>query len=222
MAIALVASTKKATAGASPAIDTTGANLLVALLVASGSPTLTDSKGNTWTKLTEQTGPFGEKTALYYVPDPVVGSGHTFTIGGTFPSGCFAAYSGVKATTPHDAEDTGVGTSVLSPGSITPSEDNELVILTLGGFHTAISVNTGTIIQNNDGSGGVNFSSTLAELIQTTAAAVNPAWTFSGGNSGQAATNCFKAAAAAGRTTKNTRAFPLGVEVGMNHLQCNI
>ena len=30
------------------------------------------------------------------------------------------------------------------------------------------------------------------------------------------------AVAAAGRTTKNTRAFPLGVNVGMDHRQCNI
>ena len=30
------------------------------------------------------------------------------------------------------------------------------------------------------------------------------------------------AAAAGGRTTKNTRAFPLGMEIGMNHRECNI
>ena len=62
------------------AIDTTGATLLVALIVTdTGGGTMSDSKGNTWTALTAHSGGTTVTGQLFYVSNPTVGSGHTFT-----------------------------------------------------------------------------------------------------------------------------------------------
>src|SRR4051812_10619033 len=88
MAIGLVAHATAQYSSASSgctsgAIDTSGANFLVASVsfLVGGTPVLSDSKGNTWTARTTVN---GGTSAIkeFYVTNPTVGSGHTFTISG--------------------------------------------------------------------------------------------------------------------------------------------
>src|SRR4051794_24890452 len=98
-------------------IDTTGAGLLVAAVATySGSATVSDSKGNTWSPLTRY-GAGGNKIQMFWSPPSTVGAGHTFTAtsAGFSATIAVAAYSG-QAATPFDAES---GAAADSPGSIT-------------------------------------------------------------------------------------------------------
>jgi hypothetical protein len=196
VAIALIAaSSAVAQADDNPttaALDTTGANLLVIVATnhTSGSAPsgVSDSKGNN----------VGSN----------VGSGHTFTLGGTFVLGAVAAlaFSGAHATAPFDVEaagnSTGSGTTV-QPGSVTPSQDDSLIIQAVGiatdgtgslsidgGYATAVWVGSGANTANR----GMGFS----YLIQTTAAATNPTWTNNANNSMTAVAAAFKPAAGGG------------------------
>lgn len=101
----LVAHTLSENAGSSPAsitssaINTTGSTLLVAAMYSFStvtSPTITDSKSNSWATLTQ----FGRNEAdgtitVFYCASPSsVGTGHTFTVSGTG-----ATYVGVSVAT---------------------------------------------------------------------------------------------------------------------------
>lgn len=168
--------------GTSGAIDTTGATLLVQVGSYQGTITFSDSKGNTWVPLTEQNGT-GGKSRIAYVLNPRVGTGHTFTTAGTsvFSGVLAAAFSGADPTSPFDQENgaTSGATNSLATGSITPSQDNELIIAGVwdAGDGGVFSINGGfTIAQQNPAAGSNNYGGALAYLIQTTAAAANPTW----------------------------------------------
>lgn len=206
MAIALVASTSATGTDSSVttgSIDTTGATLLVICIAVDGgaTPTISDSKSNTWTALTASTQTV--KTILYYVANPTVGTGHTFSNTGAFNfcSLFVQSFSGVTTTSPFDQQNgsTGTGSATLVVGSVTPSENNEVVVVGLG-FNesgTPISINGGftETSEQNFGSGN-NYGGAMAYLIQTTAAAAAPTWT-RGANVGAMASRSatFKAAA---------------------------
>lgn len=200
MAYALIAnaaaeSTNSITA-TTAAIDTTGANLIVLAVNRAVGVTPTDSKSNTWTSLTSRgTDPF---TTIWYVFNPTVGTGHTFavSVGNSYPSIFVSAWSGA-VTSPFDAENgaSSASASTLQPGSITPSENNELVITVVGSTveGTTYSINGGFTITNQvDGADSLAYGGAMAYLIQTTAAAANPTWTLSGVRSCSAAIACFK------------------------------
>jgi hypothetical protein len=162
------------------AIDTTGANLLVASVSRFGAGTLSDSKGNTWTALTSRVN--GEVTLEFYYSVPSsVGSGHTFTLTGSSMAAALSvqAWSGAHGT-PFDVQNgaTASGTSV-QPGSITPSQNNSLLISCFGGATGAntISINSGFFQTSDiDYAGGVNEAGSMAYLVQETAAPINPTW----------------------------------------------
>lgn len=87
----------------SGAVDTTGATfLVVAVSFYNGSASVTDSKGNTWTAIaaSQIDSTFDSSTQLFYVTNPVVGAGHTFTVTGLFPTGHMLAFSGLSASSP--------------------------------------------------------------------------------------------------------------------------
>lgn len=171
------------------AINTTGANLLIAH-VATFQPTpaaLTDSKGNTWTALTAHSSLGSSESRFYYVASPVTDAAHTFTASGalSYPSITVQAWSGAHAS-PFDQESGAVGdppVSSIQPGSLTPSGNNYLVVtgLTFSGMDT-VAINGGFTIsdQVNFGTGN-NFGGGLASLVQTSAAASNPTWSWPGG-----------------------------------------
>lgn len=186
------------------AIDTTGADLIViAISDYSGTvgATLSDSKSNTWTPLTGYTFPTENRERLYYCFNPTVGSGHTFTYSGSLTIACVQvqAWSGASSS-PFDQENGGINNSSgISTGSVTPSEDNELVVTGMS-FDSAatMSIDNGFTIsdQVNFGSGN-NYGGAMAYKVQTTAAAVNPAWSRDAGTSRNcAAIATFKAAGA--------------------------
>lgn len=201
MAIALVSNTSAASvAGANittAGIDTTGATLLfvhIAFLSSGGrTMSVSDSKGNTWTALTHRAGSGGALTLqVYYVANPTVGTGHTFTAtnGGAnaFPGITAQAFSGVIATSPFDLENGAdiSAASTFQPGSVTPSEGNELVI-------TGIQQNVAASFPFTiDGSynllgqvtadGGDCIGVATAYIVQTTALATNPTWTPASGS----------------------------------------
>jgi hypothetical protein len=210
MAIALVANVAS-NAGTNAAvttagIDTTGANLIVVAVGYNTVGTLTDSKSNTWTALTTRGSAPGSK--LYYCVPSSVGAAHTFTWTASFPSICVAAFSGAHAT-PFDLENgnnAGVSVTSIQPGSITPSEDNELVIAGFGYNGTqTVSINGGfTISDQKPLNSGVAYGSAMAYLIQTTAAAANPAWSWTGAQNAAASIASFKAGAAAATKRRYT------------------
>jgi hypothetical protein len=169
-------------------IDTTGADLLVAsgnYFTSSGAGTLTDGYSNTWTALTPRDtgGGVGGTNQMYYCLNPVVGSGHSFTWArpSIFGSLAVSAYHGVKLTSAFDLENgaSSASATTLQPGSITPSEDNEVLVtslLNIGTFSTP-SIDSGFTIRAYASGGGSYFDVAIADLIQSSAGAANPTWT---------------------------------------------
>jgi len=185
MAIAFVASVTKAGpagGGTTSAIDTTGATLLVLHVgYVTSALTVTDSKGNAWAPLTTRvSGSFS--TRFYACFAPIVGSGHTFTVTGasSFPAIIVTAFSGVAS---YQTESGATGaSSPLASGSVTPAANGALVLtgrmagaaatntLTPSGF-TRLTVPYGA---------SVNVLGDLGYLVQTTAAAIDPTWAWTG------------------------------------------
>lgn len=171
----------------SPAIDTSGADLLVVVVffynAVTADVTLTDSKSNSWTGLTRSSHASGMSCRIYYSQGGTVGTNHTLSLAGAqiFVGVWFGAFSGSHAT-PFDLENgaTGSGSTSQTTGSITPSEGNCLVIAGIctdpGSSHSVNGGFTGAFVDysggNYEGGGG-------AYLIQTSAAAANPtfSWT---------------------------------------------
>ncbi len=216
MSFSLVASTSESgptnQAVTTAPVNTAGATLLVLSVgwYSGSTPTVTpaDSKGNTWVPLTKQI-QLSTLVAnqLFYCAAPTVGSGHTFTVedlvNNIYPSVALLAYSGAHDV-PFDQE-TGAVTvgnaSTLATGSLTPSQDNCLVIA--GAGHEAngagaVSINAGFTALTAAYVSGGGEGCGIASLVQTTAAAAAPTWDTTN-NTGIAATLAvFKAAAAAG------------------------
>jgi hypothetical protein len=181
--IALVASTSAGSTNGgnsvtTGAINTAGANLIVVSV--SGAPsTLSDSKGNTWTALTT----YGGVITLYYCVNPTVGTGHTFTEGGatTFAAISVMAFSGVSPSSPLDQQNgNGTVTTSIQPGSVSPSQNNELIVtgLLMGPGTASIDSGFNTPIQTAF-NGGNAYGTAMSYLVQTTAGAVNPTWSIS-------------------------------------------
>lgn len=183
-------------------INTTGANLVVIVVAGSAADTwsVSDSKSNTWTALTR----YGANPAgirLYYCYNPTVGSGHTFTATPTYNAVAVAAYSGA-ASAPFDVE-TGsysiVNGTSWQPGSITPTQNNCVVVsgMELGGNGSSPTIDSSfTKRASVDGVYSVSYGAAIADLIQTTASATNPTWSWTNNSNARAGAHAsFKAAA---------------------------
>lgn len=205
MAFALVANVGAATGGSTTtgAANTTGANLIVICIGANGVVVApSDSKGNTWTALTQRTSGAVGATQIFYCLNPTVGSGHTFTSGGGFPTVTVTAWSGAATSSVFDVETgaTSASASSLATGSVTPANANSLVIASVGisDAMTGTAAITGGFTVSNAiyGQPGVTEGGGQAYLIQTSAAAANPTWSgWSPAGSCAAAIAVFKAAA---------------------------
>lgn len=182
------------------AIDTTGYNFLVAgcAYQIGQANTLSDSKSNTWTSLTERVA--APSVRLYYVANATVGSGHTFTCGAagnSYPGICVSSFANVKTASPADQQNgtTGTANPTIVIPSITPAENNELVIGTAG-FDTPLGVPVTfsgmTVIETRDAT-GVSYGCSLAYVVQTTAAAIGPTVTFNMLESAAVSSASFKA-----------------------------
>ena len=217
-----------ANGGTTSGIDTSTADTIFIIVAyqTSGTISLSDSKSNTWTLIRTENNGFDIKNALYRSDTPAtVGSGHTFTatLSGGVVAVAITAFAG-GATSSIDDQNEGNGTifsSTIAPGSITPTADNTIVITGATASDDTTdpnSINGGFTIAAHFANGSSSFGVGIAYLVQTTATAADPTWTLSQSAVHEAATiGNFKAAAGGGgRTTKNTRAWPLGTEIGMN------
>lgn len=186
MAIALVNSTAKqgnVDSVTTTAMSTVGANLIVIAIgwYSVTSPSISDNQGNTWTALTTSNIASDVGCKLYYCVNPTTSASHTFTFG---PSSIYgglivAAFSGVKTTSPFDQQNGATGTAItgLATNSVTPSEDNELVIFAAakGGNSSTVDATTvGSMIGNFGGVTAVTYALGMGYEIQTTATARNP------------------------------------------------
>ena len=213
MAITFVAGTIVNGGSTSGATDMTGATLLVSSLsyVVGTGDGITDSLGNTWVKIAEAT-QVTRVSSLWYVANPTVGSSMTFSPTAGFGRAAFAGFSGVATASPLDQTAAGGSTSgtSLQPGSITPAENDELVVATLAWDNSdTASVNSSFTI-SNQGSSANPIGAALGYLIQTTAAAVNPTWSITNSTNMAAMQASFKAAAGGGGATWPGYIAPFG------------
>lgn len=189
-----------------PGIDTTGADFILALqAIADGyNVTPTDSKGNTWVQVANSYTRTNVRVRVWKCIPTSVGTGHTFTApdnGGLNPpfgTMFIQPFSGALQTTPED-QINGANNfaSTIQPGSITPSE-NDCIILSVFGINAAglpISIGSGfTKTQDQEFSSGNYYGGAVAYLIQTTAAAINPTWTRTNTNGNACMQVSFKSA----------------------------
>lgn len=182
--------------------DSTGGNFVAVVLnqTTSGTGTISDNKGNTYTQRTVNS--FGQATSIFYAENATCGTGHTITVSGTgnFPALSYAAFSGVLASGAYNKESVGGianGAASVQPGSITPDQADSLLIAGLGiGNSDSASINGGFSTPDQlQVAGGAAYGVAGAYLIQTSAAAANPTWTWATGDNRQAVMAAFKPAA---------------------------
>jgi hypothetical protein len=209
MSIAVVAHTSEATLDfatvTTDPIDTSGANLIVILLTgyaAQPENAVSDSYGNTWTQLTVQE-TLVTRARLFYCPVPTVGSSHTFStdsVGSGYPCLFVLAVSGAASTqTPQQSGTVNSsGVTTVQPGSITPAENNELIVAGLAHSIAVTGIAIGSSFTLSEEQEG-GMPGALAYQIQTTATARNPAWSWNEtDNYVSAVMATFKVAAAGG------------------------
>lgn len=188
MAFSLIAHVaKQGTSGGtgdSSAIDTSGADTLLAVVVDFsdvGVSSFTDSKSNTWVEDENKTVGAAARVRILRCTGGTVGTGHTFkaTGTGTFPAIAVAAFSGGHAT-PLDQHHNNFGvSSTATPGSVTPTQNGELIFGGIGdAWATTVTIDSGQTILDQLGIvGGTSFAVLSYYEIQTTATARNPACT---------------------------------------------
>ena len=182
---------------------------------ATGAPSITDSLANTWVPLTAQEAVGVSRAQICYVENPTVGAAQTFTISGSpsYPACWILGFSGGKLASPFDQENgaTVVNDTVLSTGSITPSEDNEVIVTVMSGAFAAfepVSIDGGfTLVYSENYLTNGHLGGGIGYLIQTSAAAANPQWTTSASGAMAAVVASFKAAAAGGGPTQKNAVF---------------
>lgn len=182
MALSHVASTGAQGAGpvasiTTPAIDTTGADLLVVTYtrffdVGPAATPITDSKGNTWVASTAELGDPGGLGFVrqFHAANPIVGTGHTFTFtlaAAGFPSVAASAFSGVVLSSPLDKTASGTDTTTPhnSPNTAALAQPDEVVV---GSFADGVEfLNNGNAIGTGYSAGFVGDStSTLMGIGQ--------------------------------------------------------
>jgi hypothetical protein len=204
-------------AGDTSSLNTTAAGLLVATVCTfSTTPTFSDSVSLTWNALT-QTDYFGQGILRrFWALNPSGSASHTFHVTSAAAISVLG-FTGVATSTPFDQQNqhTDNGTSTTAAGSVTPTEDNEVVVASLYYEVGTVSSIGGGFTQKLSVVGGSGVC--MAYLIQTTAAAANPTWTLSTGN-----TRCgaglatFKAAAGGGFVAREPQLIGQAVKRATN------
>jgi hypothetical protein len=201
--------------GTTSGVDTTGATFIT-LYVCDQPITPTDSKGNTWMPVTPQTQ--GATTGgWFYCVNPSVGAGHTFSAPHSYGAIAARWYTG-NTSTPFDVQSghvVAISTSV-APGSITPTQNNDLLLAGLGtgsGNTTLYGISGGgfsTVSDSVNGLTGVTYGLATSEVIQTTASASSPTWTWTGAADGVTTIVAFFASAGGGVTVRTLAALGVG------------
>jgi hypothetical protein len=193
--------------GTSGSYDTTGSDLFVVTMTTVGgagtfTPVNADNKGNTYTARGSTYYPFTQVTVLY-VANPSCGSGTIFdftqVVSGSYPGVIVSWWSGSKPSTPYDVENsnTGVGVTSLATGSITPSQDGDLLIASADiddGAVTGIGIDSGFSTVAFSPWDGNKEGTCQAYLVQGSAAAINPTWSWTTAQNANVSITAFKAA----------------------------
>lgn len=193
-------------------IDTTGADLLILVRSDFGASraAVSDSKGNSWNALTvSQAAGSGGATTIFWSKPVAVGAAHTFTAtqANSFPTLNVLAVSGGAALAPADQENGAAfaAATTAQAGSITPTENNEIVIAAIThdtavaslAIGSSYNLSTSVVTNTNHEGGG------LAYIIQTSAAATNPQWSWNTASNGSARIASFKALPSVGITSSS-------------------
>ena len=215
-AITFVVSTSVAN-GTTPAINTTGASLIV--IVTSGyqaAATVADNMNNTWHTLNTYNSFDGYRyEQIYYAYNPTTSPTQTFTCsggGGGFPGCVVSAWSGTLTTAAVFDAQNGSSTvnnvTSINTGSVTPVSTNELLIAGLSGTACwtngtpTTDNNFSTISQDQAATGcGLGEYAYASYLIDPSAAPINPAISWSGNQYSLAATIAAFLPASGGATT---------------------
>lgn len=198
-------------------IDSTGGSLIVMAVCdysIVSAATISDNKtGNVW----QSTGSFSAASSireriLYSTGSASgFGSSHTFTAtcggGLCYPVIAVAVFSGTTQTNPLDKSTGNSASGVLSifPGSLTPTNNDSLVVSGLGFDVSNTVVVTGMSILNQiDYLAANHFGCGFAYAIQTTATASNPEWSWGASGAGAATSHAvFKVSTPAASTTSD-------------------
>lgn len=174
-------------------ITTTGAKLLwmvdLEFGISACTTTIVDNVNgsvvvNTWLTGTDRVSG-NIHTCLHYSLSPAnVGVSHYITVvGGSFTTiPDFEAWSDSGSGPTFDQQNGGTvsGSTTISTGSITPTANNCLVVTGVGTdshFSQAWTIDSSFVITNNNQNGG-NEQGAGGRIVQTTAGAVNPTWTY--------------------------------------------
>lgn len=188
MPVSLVAHAKASINGVSvtPAIDTTGANLLIGYVSTDGvNAPISDSNGNTWIALADHGASYPQSAGLYYCYLPAsVGPGHTFSIDASYNSLFVAAFRGVKQSSAFNADtgfsEPGTVTSI-QPGSISVLAGDLLVTgVAMFSPSAILTIDSGfSITDQAPGTQSANYGGGLAYLVAAGPGSVDPTWTIS-------------------------------------------
>lgn len=214
MAFSLIASTHDgdgANGSTTPAIDTTGADLLVAAVGAynlgvTWPSSFTDSAGNTW--IQEAAAQNGNISGfIYSCVAPTTSTTHTFTIShtGSYASASILAMSGVDTVTPRPqspVSNNAASATTIQPGSLTPGAAGNLMVTAIAHGHYSggtMSLNSGYTVQEHQNYvGGTAVGSAIGYEEAPSTSALNPTWTWSSTSSQLVAFHLEFAAAAGG------------------------
>lgn len=183
MAFALLTHTQK-DAALSPitttAIDTTGATIIVVQLSTAQTGTnFSDSQSNRWVQVYPTASAGAQFSAMVFCVNPITSASHTFTLSaGSFPSMAVVCFSGtLGALVSTQAKTANPATTITFP-SITPSANGALWVAGFcGGQNKTLAIDSGfTMIENAGGTNGQKVG--LAYLIQGTAGALTPTFTY--------------------------------------------
>ena len=194
--------------GTSNNLDTTGMDFIaIAFGYYSGSHTIiasdiTDSAGNTLIQADTITTDNGEgATVLFYLQNPTTSTTHHWTIG---VSSIFAAiavrgWSG-STTSPLDQVNQAGSTGTVSginTGSITTSENNELIVSSCGADANTLLCSISDLNALQIGVvGGQSYALGLSAGVKATAGSINPSWSPDGSRRMSALVASFKGASA--------------------------
>ena len=166
-------------------VDMSGANFCAAATTyySVGEPTVSDSNMNTWTARTAYDAGFQVGTQIFYSQGGTYNS-MTFSVSGsgTYSNLAVVCFSGM-ASSPYDGNESGVTdvNTVKSTGSITPSQNDEVLISScaFGNSIDSCSNTSGgyTVTDQYVPVPATSEGGAIGYLIQTTATASNPEWT---------------------------------------------
>jgi hypothetical protein len=181
-----------------PAIDTTGASLLVAC-VSTYDFTITtalvsDSYANLWQPLPMQSGN-ANNLELYYVVAPSAGPSHVFhgTGGDGYPTLAILAFTGTVTTSAvldGQSGSTPATTTTVQPGSITPTQAKDVFVACVGADShtnwTSVTITNGFTITDMQLIGALTSPEEIgfAYAVDSTTTTVNPTWMVTGSDHG--------------------------------------